>query len=153
VRQWNRKKEFIGLSTQAQKYKRRFTSALKDDLQMPRALAILWEMIDDNQPSEPEKYQLINDWDKVLGLNLDKLKMQKLQPKTADKNLKIFLQDNIQVSENVQVLVEKRAKLRESGNWQEADRLRQQIEAKDNIKIEDTTSGTVVKKNVVRKPS
>ena len=53
-----------------EKYKDEFTEAINDDLNMPKALAVLWSVIKDKELNDHEKYSLIINFDEVLGLNL-----------------------------------------------------------------------------------
>ena len=47
----------------------RFTDSMQNDLQIPQALAIVWEVVKSNIPS-PDKLELIYSFDQVLGLGL-----------------------------------------------------------------------------------
>jgi len=126
VREWDKKKEFRGLSVQAQGFDRSFKRALTNDLQMPQALATLWRMVGDKDITDAEKYELLKDWDKVLGLGLAEV-------------------EEIKIPVKVQKLVEEREKLRQTKKWKEADKLRKQVEKLGYI-IEDTSQGPKVKK-------
>lgn len=101
-------------------YEEKFKQALGSDLDIPQALALAWEVVKTGKAK-----QMLLGWDKVLGLNLGK-------PKTK-------------IPEDILVLVKEREKIRREEKWTEADRTRQQIEAKGYI-LKDTSSGTVVKK-------
>src|SRR3972149_7458306 len=61
------------LSTEKRKkvddYSIRFVNAVNDDLNTPQALAVLWEALKSNIPSE-DKYDLALSFDEVLGLKL-----------------------------------------------------------------------------------
>ena len=82
--------------------------ALSDDMNTPRALAVLWEMLKSNIPSE-DKYDLAISFDEILGLKLGEAK-------------------NTEIPENVKVLMEKRERLRSEGKYEEADKIREQIQ-------------------------
>ncbi|HUV46537.1 MAG TPA: cysteine--tRNA ligase [Candidatus Bathyarchaeia archaeon] len=126
VGKWDKKKEHdYGLSTQAQKWNRMFKGELAEDLNMPGVLGALWLMIRDKQIPGWQKYELLKDWDKVLGLKVDKEKKVE------------------EVNEGSKKLIEKREKLRKQKKWQEADKIRKEIQAKGFI-IKDTSKGTVV---------
>ena len=85
-----------------------FMEALSDDMNTPRALAVLWEMLKSNIPSE-DKYDLAISFDEILGLKLGEAK-------------------NTEIPENVKVLMEKRERLRSEGKYEEADKIREQIQ-------------------------
>lgn len=110
-----------------EKYRADFVEAVNDDLNTPRALAVLWEMLKSNIPSN-DKYDLAMTFDEVFGLGLSKTQKRQIS-KTPD---------------NVKILVEEREKLRKGGKWQEADKVRQEIENK-GYEVEDTESGPKVK--------
>src|SRR3989338_3249663 len=103
--------------SKVQEYSVQFKSAIEDDLNLPQALAVVWAMVKSNIP-ETDKNELIADWDQVLGLNLTEPVKKKSVPK------------------DVQTLINQRESLRKEGKYKEADKLREQIEAK-GFKIED----------------
>lgn len=100
-----------------------FRQAVEDDLAMPQALAVVWQMVKSNIP-EQDKWELIQDWDKVLGLRLGEIRNQA-----------------VKIPEKIKVLMVKREELRKQKKWQEADRLRCNIEKK-GYKVEDTVHTT-----------
>ncbi len=114
------------LSTQAKTFQKRFLIAVNDDLNMPQAVALMWQMLDDQKLTDKEKYALLLDFDKVFGIGLDKVKKQKVPKKVSD-------------------LVKKREKLRQEKNWSKADQVRKQIE-KFGFQVEDSTQGPKIKK-------
>lgn len=111
-----------------EKYRDDFDQAVNDDLNTPRALAVLWEMMKSNIPSG-DKYDLALAFDEVLGLGLEKT--QRLQISETPSNIKI--------------LIEKREKLRKEGKFDKADSVREEILRK-GYEIEDTEKGSRVKK-------
>lgn len=86
-----------------------FMKALSDDLNVSLALSFVWETLKSNIPS-PDKYDLILFFDEVLGLNLSGF--------------------SFEVPKDVQKLAEKRSELRRRGKFEEADKVRQEIESK-----------------------
>lgn len=92
--------------------KNKFLGALNDDLNMPQALAVLWDMFKSNIPS-PDKYDLALVFDEVLGFGLNKLTNEK-----------------VKIPDEIKKLVEAREKLRKEGKYEEADRLRDTIKVK-----------------------
>ncbi len=83
--------------------------ALADDLNTPLALSFVWEALKSNIPS-PDKYDLVLFFDEVLGLT--------------------FSSFSFEVPEDVKKLAEMRANLRKEGKFEEADKIRQEIENK-----------------------
>lgn len=91
-------------------YREKFTAALADDINVPQALAILWEMLKSNIPSG-DKYEMAMSFDEVLGLKLNEAKVSK-----------------VEIPENIKILMEKREQLRRGKKFEDADKIRKQIE-------------------------
>jgi len=58
-------------------HEKRFFDALNDDLNMPQALAVMWDMIKSNKPSAA-KHASLNRFDSILGLGLASIKKKKI---------------------------------------------------------------------------
>jgi len=112
-----------------EKFKKDFLLVINQDLNIPQALAIVWQVAKSNL-SDREKLDLILDFDQVLGLKLSEVPITKLQ-----------------IPKEVKELVEGREKLRKEGKWEEADKIRKKIDAKGFI-IEDTESGSKIKQKL-----
>jgi cysteinyl-tRNA synthetase len=112
------------------KYRERFVEAISNDLNMPEALAVVWELVRSKTP-DSEKYRLLMDFDKVLGLGLGEVESGKWKMEN--------------VSKEIQRLVEQREKLRKEKKWDKADKIRKKIE-KMGYKLEDTPEGPGIKK-------
>jgi cysteinyl-tRNA synthetase len=102
-------------------YRQKFLEAVNDDLNMPRALAVVQEMLKSDIPAS-EKHGTILEFDRVLGLDLDQV----------DKGEELPAE--------VQKLVDDRRRARESKDWAESDRLRDAIQALGYI-VKDTRDG------------
>jgi len=109
------------------KYKKEFLSYINNDMDMPRALALLWEVIKSEKLTPKTKYDLIIDFDKVLGLNLGKIKT-KISPASVLK------------------LAKEREKYRLEKNFAKSDELRKKIESLGWL-IDDSPSGPKLKRN------
>lgn len=105
-----------------EEFREKFRNLINDDLNMPEALALMWKMLKSNL-SGTEKIELIQDFDKIFGLNL--------------------LQEEI-LPDSVKDLIIQREKARKEKNWQLADELRSQIKSL-GYEIEDHSSGTRIK--------
>lgn len=105
-------------------YRLRFKEALGNDLGIPQALAVVWEMVKSNIPSG-DKLEMLLDFDEVLGLKLSET-------------------EEIKIPGEVKKLAEKRLKLRQEGKWGEADKVRKEIEKRGFV-IEDTEEGYLLK--------
>jgi len=98
---------------------KKFLSAINNDLDTPRVLAIAWSLIKSNQLND-KKMATILEFDKVLGLGFNKIK--KITSTIPDK---------------IKKLSKKREKLRQQKKWSEADQIRKEIKNLGFI-IEDT---------------
>jgi len=95
-------------------YRERFLAAVNDDLNMPQAVALVWEVVKDANVSEADKKSTILDFDCVLGLKLDSV------PKIAEEA----------IPAEVAALAEAREEARKAKDWKKADALRQEIESR-----------------------
>jgi len=105
-------------------YKKKFLSVLNDDLNSPRALEVVWTLIKDNSIDPEDKKETILDFDRVLGLELNK-----------EQN----------IPKEIEYLAEKRKKFRENGQYEKADEMRKKIN-ESGYKIEDVKDGYKLKK-------
>ncbi len=109
--------------------RQKFSQAINDDLNTAQALSVVWETVKSNIPPG-DKYDLLLLFDEVLGLGLSQITDNRKQ---------------ITIPENIKELVDKREELRKEKKWQEADKLRKEIESK-GYKIKDTLQGSSVVK-------
>jgi cysteinyl-tRNA synthetase len=108
-------------------FKNKFVEAINDDLNMPRAMAVIQEMLKSNI-GVTEKSATILDFDRVLGLKLDQLDKTQALP------------------EAIQKLVDARIKAREAKDFAASDQLRAEIESQ-GYQVQDAKDGMkVVKK-------
>ncbi len=103
-----------------------FLKAINDDLNMPKALAILWEVVRHKKLSDSQKRRLILKFDEILGLELKEIKASPIPAEVSD-------------------LMKQREILRNEQKWQEADEIRQKLE-KIGWTIKDTDKGTEITK-------
>ena len=112
--------------TQLDQYRQNFIINISTDFQIPQALAGMWEMLKSNIPST-DKLDLLLEFDKVFGLNLDKVQEDKI-PK------------------DILEIAEKREEARRKGDFTLSDNLRKQI-ADQGYTIEDLEKGFKIKKS------
>ena len=112
-----------------QEYEERFHKAINDDLNMPLAMSIVWEVIREENKSI-EYAKLIEKFDEVLGLDI--------------KNYKNY-QKEIEIPDEVNELIEKRNIARKEKNWAESDKLRDEIK-KMGYNVKDTANGVEISK-------
>lgn len=105
-----------------------FIGAINDDLNTPKTLAALWNLVLNAVPSSKQKLKLIKEFDKVLGLNLNKVNKEK-----------------VQIPKEVKALAEQRLQARQHKDWKKADQLREKIKDLGYI-IGDTKEGYEITK-------
>jgi len=107
-------------------YEERFLEAIQEDLNIPKSLGILWELIKDPEMPSGAKKQTILKFDEVLGLGLQKVK-------------------KIKIPKEVDALAKEREGARAKKDWKKSDELRSQLQ-KFGYSVEDTTDGPKIKK-------
>lgn len=109
-------------------YEKRFHQAINDDLNMPAAMGVVWEVV--RQDKKSDKFaKLLLKFDTVLGLKIDE---ECNKPKE-------------ELPEEILELIEERKKARENKEWNKSDELRDIIKEK-GYEIKDTKDGMEVKK-------
>lgn len=108
-------------------FEQHFMDAINDDLNMPQAVAVMWELLKSDYPDHAKKKSLFV-FDRVLGLDLERIANEKVTVPTA-----------------VTKLLTDREQARKSKDFAKADELRQQIEAAGFV-IDDTPGGARVKR-------
>lgn len=102
-------------------WKNKFMNAVADDLSMPQAISILWDLLKDKNEAPSGKHGFLLDCDKILGLSLEASPLP--QPPAE-----------------VLELASRREKARMSNLFEEADRLREEI-ARMGYTVKDTAKG------------
>jgi len=105
-------------------YLKEFTSSVNDDLDTPKALAVLWKMLRDTDADG--KIGAIKKMDSVLGLGLLK-------------------KEEVKVPKEIMNMVDEREKARADKDFERADVLRDKITKKGFV-LEDSKEGVKVKK-------
>lgn len=111
-------------------FEKDFFEAMNDDLDTPKALAVVWKMLNSNYPPEA-KLQSLLEMDKVLGLSVRESWQRLREP----------------ISDEVKKLARERDEARANENWQKADELRKEIENL-GYEIKDTDSGSKIVKKI-----
>ncbi len=120
IRGWDKPK--IGCA----EYEKEFLEAVNNDLNTPRAMAVMWEMVKSDYPTSAKAESLLV-MDKILGLKLDE-----------------YLGKPLEIPKKVQRLVEERENARKKEDFKKADSLRKEIK-KLGYEIEDTEKGPQIK--------
>ncbi len=109
-------------------YADKFAAHINDDLNMPRVLALTWDLVKSDLPDATKKATLFF-FDQVMGLRL-----AEWEP----------VEDII--PDAITALVEQRTAARKEKRWQDADTLRVQV-TEAGYEIEDTPQGPRVRKH------
>lgn len=118
-------------------YRARFHSAINDDLDTARGIALMWEVVKDKDLSLPDKVATLKEMDSVLDIGLSD------EPSDVVRELGIVAREEIPAE--IQELLDKREIARATHNWSEADYLREAINLK-GYSIEDTPQGQKISK-------
>ncbi len=106
-------------------YIKRFNDAINDDLNMPQALALLWELLRDKDAKG--KFQTIKKMDEVFGL-------------------KLLEKEEVDIPEEIKEIAEERLKARTNKDWSESDDLRDKLTKKGWV-INDSKDGYELEKS------
>ena len=107
-------------------YENRFLQAINDDLNMPVAMSVVWDVVKNPNKSK-QLAELLKKFDTVLGLKIDE------EEKKED------------LPQEILELIEERKLARENKNWAKSDELRDIILAKGYI-VRDRKEGMTVEK-------
>ena len=108
-------------------YENRFLEAINDDLNMPIAMSVIWDIIKNPKKSQTLANLLLK-FDEVLGLDLAN-----------------FEKKQNELPEDIQKLIEERNEARKNKNWAESDRIRDILIDK-GYNVKDSKEGTIVEK-------
>jgi len=126
VREMKSGKKEKKLGSKGKDYQRKFLEFINDDLNLPKALALMWNLIGDKRISDQEKYELLLDFDRIFGLSLEKVK-------------------KLRIPKEIKKLVEIRENYRKMGDFKKADEIRMKIKEM-GYWVEDTREGPRIKK-------
>ena len=108
-------------------FENRFHQAINDDLNMPLAMSVVWEVVKYSRKSK-QLAELLDKFDTVLGLKISEKKEE-------------------EIPEEIIELVKQREEARKEKNWAESDKLRDLILEKGYI-VKDTKNGSEISKNM-----
>lgn len=123
IQEWNRSD---GPNAGLKPYEALFLEAINDDLNTPKALAVLWDMVADGGVAPAIKKATLLKFDTVLGLKL------------GEKH-------NVIVPNEVKTLVEERELARKEKRWNDADILRKKIQQL-GFEVKDMVTGSNIEK-------
>ena len=108
-------------------YNNKFKECLSNDLNTSSAITVLFDLLKDNNISDKTKKSLVESFDKVLSLDL-------LKEDEIDNELDSYVKE----------MIELRKVAKNNKNYEEADRIRKELEGK-GIELVDTREGTTYK--------
>lgn len=115
-------------SEKAKEYMAAFDEAMENDLNAPKALSILWQMLKDNGLSSSDKLAAAYHMDGILGLGLDKAEKKE---ETLDAEL--------------QALLDERTAAKKAKDYKKADEIRDKLLSM-GYAVKDTPAGPVLQK-------
>ena len=115
-----------------EEYKTKFQEAINDDLNMPVAMSVIWDIVKNSNKSK-KLANLLLEFDEVLGVNIQK--------KSEEKTLEI--------PEEIKELIEKRKQARANKDWALSDQIRDELKEK-GYAVKDTKEGMTIERLDVR---
>ena len=104
-------------------YRNKLIEALNDDINIPKALSVLWDLIKDTSLDDGDIVYTALDFDKIFNLNM----LEEINKTFTDSDL----------APELKLLIEQRNAAREERNWAEADRIRKELKDKFNYNVID----------------
>jgi len=114
-------------STAFEKLNNDFRKAVNDDLNTPKALAVLWKVLDSGTLSNGTKLKLTKEFDRILGLDL-------------------LAEEQEEIPQEVIAMAEERLEARRTRDWKKADALREKI-AEQGYEIMDNKDGYEIRRS------
>lgn len=107
-----------------------FDECVNNNMNMPKAVAVLWKTLKADDISNDEKYTLILYFDEVFGLRFDEVKKPKME-----------------IPSEIQELIDARVEAKKQKNFGKADKIRDQITDLGYI-LKDTPKGPILSKKM-----
>ena len=123
VWEWRNLPPLARLPDEADEWQRRFEETVDNDLDMPRALGLTWDMVRSQLPGQA-RLKLLLEFDRILGLSLDNVPAR------------------YELPYDVQATVAERSGLRKRADYQMADELRAALGEKSGYVVGDTPTDT-----------
>jgi cysteinyl-tRNA synthetase len=112
-------------------YKNRFLEAINNDLDTPKAIALIWEMLKDDTLSPEDKKATLKDFDKVLGLEVDSPLISVI----------------VNPTDKINDLAKKRLIAKENKDFELADKIRDEIKSLGFDVVDDKNGNPIFVKN------
>lgn len=104
-------------------FEKRFLEAINDDLNMPQALSVVWDVVKYEKKSK-ELANLLLKFDTVFGLNIEK-------------------EEKIELPDEIKQIIEERKLARENKDWNKSDELRDKLIGL-GYNVKDTKNGMTI---------
>lgn len=115
-------------SEKALGYEKLFVTAINDDLNTSKSLAVTWDLLKDGEVSADEKWTLLLKFDLILGFDFESMEEEKSE-----------------ISSDIEKMLEERQTARKEKNWKKADEIRDKIKSM-GYEILDGKDGATVRK-------
>ncbi len=115
-----------------------FLREVENDLNIPRAMAIVWGMLRSNEYDPTTRVRLLLDADRILGFDLQGYLQSEQPQKKLDPQTYLA-----SVPTEIAGQVRERAGLRQHSNYPQADSVRNELHA-EGYDVRDTRNGTLV---------
>jgi cysteinyl-tRNA synthetase len=104
-----------------EKTRKEFIEVMDDDFDTPKALAVIFDFVREvNKKGGGKKaYKLLKEFDEIFG---------------------VLSEEEVELTKEIEELIEKREKARREGDWDTADKIRAELKEK-GISVEDTPEG------------
>jgi len=111
-----------------QEYRTKFQEAINDDLNMPVAMSVIWDVVKNSNKSK-KLANLLLEFDEVLGVDIQK----EVEEKT------------LELPQEIKELIEKRKQARANKDWALSDQIRDELKEKGYM-VKDTKEGIQIEK-------
>ncbi len=125
VWEWKSLPEMAQLPSETEEWRQKFWDAVNDDLDLPTALALTWDMVRSELPGQA-KLALLLDFDRIFGLDLD------------------LVPDKYRLPESIVTAATQRSALRNQVDYATADTLRDEL-ASGGYVLYDTPGDTRIR--------
>ena len=115
--------------TISESYKTLFHEFVNDDLNTAGAIGVVWELLKNSDMDDADKKATLLDFDRVLGLDLDKI------PSELE----------IEIPAHISELLNKRQEARDNKDWKSSDEIRDEIKS-HGFDVKDTDEGQKLSK-------
>lgn len=117
-------------------YEKKFLTFINTDLDTPRAIALLHEILKDKKISKQDARATFLCFDKVLGLGFKESNKKLVDNLSGEHKLAVN-----EIPKNIKKLIKKREDARNQKDWEEADLVRMEV-LKLGYRIDDTDTGS-----------